>query len=253
MLLFYLTGSGNHRSKFLRNIVDHVREKFLCHHGPGRTAGGQKKRKVSGSNFLCIVVRLGNSSDICSQSNLVHIGKTKDLKGSFKFTWCYVFSELTDISRSHNGNDLISFTQRVGKLENLRFVRNGSKRTAYHTHTAGNTFVIQDFCTSLFVASDGLYAAGLFAWTDIVRDGIIRTYGFTFSAFDTFILINTGFAIDHGNGALGTGLHTWVSHTASAHVADNIFVGRAGRTGRRNYLHKGRFIIFFINIAGFQS
>ncbi len=62
----------------------------------------------------------------------------------------------------------------------------------------------------------------------------------------------TGFAIDHGNGALwDRPAYMGVSHTASAHVADNIFVG-AGRTGRRNYLHKGRFIIFF-NVAGLQS
>ena len=116
----------------------------------------------------------------------------------------HLISKLADVCRSYNGNDLVSVTERMCQLEDLGFIRDRTERTAYHTHAAGNTFVIQDLCTALLVASDGFYSACLLAGTGVV-----------------------------GNCAFGAGLHTWMGYTASAHVTDNIPVRRAGGTGRR--------------------
>ena len=135
MLLFYLAGSGNHRCQFLRNIVDHGREEFLCHHGPGWTAGGQKERKITGSDFFGIMVCFGNCTDISTESNFMYIGKAQNLQRGFEFTWCYIIAKLTDICRGNDRNNFISVAKRVRKLENLRFIRNCTKRAAYHTHT----------------------------------------------------------------------------------------------------------------------
>ena len=83
----------------------------------------------------------------------------------------------------------------------------------YVAHMLSLIHILQDTCASLLITSDCLDTTGLFTWTDIVRDSIIRTGGFTFATLDTFVLINIRFSIFHGNRTLWTGLHTWMSDT----------------------------------------
>ena len=198
------------------------------------------------------MVRFGNCPDIRSKSYFIHFRKSEDLQSDFKFAGCHVLSELADIGRSHDCDNVVAFPERVGKLENLGFVGNGSKGAAYHTHTAGYAFVLQDTCPSLFVASDGLHSTGLFAGADIMGDRVIRTDGLAFSAFNTFILVDDRLAVDHGNGAFGADLNTGMSHASPAHIGDNIFIWRTGRAGRGDHLHQRRLIIFFVNVACLQ-
>ena len=86
-----------------------------------------------------------------------------------------------------------------------------------------------------------------------MRNRVIRTDGFAFSTFDTFLLIDDRLAVDHGNRAFGADLHTGMRHAAPAHIGDNIFIGRTGRAGRGDHLHKRRFIIFLVDIAGSKA
>ena len=44
-----------------------------------------------------------------------------------------------------------------------------------------------------------------------------------------------------------------MSHTATAHIADDVFVWRTGCTCRWDDLHKRRLIIFFVDIAGCKT
>ena len=83
-----------------------------------------------------------------------------------------------------------------------------------------------------------------------MRDRVIRTDRFAFSTFDTFLLVDDRLAVDHGNRAFGADLHTGMRHAAPTHISDNIFIGRTGRAGRGDHLHKRRFIIFLVDIAG---
>ena len=199
------------------------------------------------------MMRLCNCSDISTECNFMDIRKTKNLQSCLEFARSHIITELADISRSDDGNDFFTTTKCMSQLENLRFIRNRTEWTAYHTHTTGNAFVLQDTCTSLLITSDCLDTTGLFTWTDIVRDSIIRAGGFAFATLDTFVLINIRFSIFHGNRTLWTGLHTWMSDTAAAHIADNIFVWRTGCACRWNDLHKRRLVIFLIDVAGCQT
>ena len=170
-----------------------------------------------------------------------------------EFTRSYRIPKLADIGRCDLCNDLSSFTKCMSQLENLGLVRNSSKRTAYHAHTAGNTFLIINLCTAKFITSNCLYTTSSFTRTFFMRNSIIWTDRFAFSAFHTFCLINMRFAVYHRDCTLWTSLHTWMSHTSSAHIAYLIHIRRTGRTGRWDNLHKRRFIIFLINIGSFHS
>ena len=91
--------------------------------------------------------------------------------------------------RAAEYSKLIAVTKRMRKLEDLRFIRDRTERTAYHTHTTGNTLVIQDVRTPLLITSDRLDTTCLLARAHVVGDCIIRTGCFTFSAFNTFFLL----------------------------------------------------------------
>ena len=135
------------------------------------------------------------------------------------------------------------------QLENLGFIRDGTKWAADHTHTAGYTFILVDGSASLLIAFDRFYTAGTFAGAFFMGNGIIRTDRFASSAVNAFVLINKRFSINHGDGSFGTGLNAWMGNTAAAHIAYFVFIGFACRTCRRDYLHKRWFVIFLINIA----
>ena len=250
MLLLHHTGGGHHRRQLLRNISDHVREKLLRHHGPGGTAGSKQERKLSCGNLSGVVMSFGDRSDIRAKSHFIHSGESKSFQSSLELTGSHVLAELADVGRRHDGDNIVAFPERMGKLENLGFVRDRAEGAADLTHTAGYAFVFQNTCASLFVASDGLHTAGLLAGAYIMRDRVIRTDRFAFSTFDTFLLVDDRLAVDHGNSAFGADLHTGMRHAAPAHIGDNIFIWRTGRAGRGDHLHKRRFIIFLVDIAG---
>ena len=83
--------------------------------------------------------------------------------------------------------------------------------------------------------------------------GIVRADSFTFTAFDTFVLVYIGLAVDHGDSTFGADFVAGMRHTPHASVGYFIFIDRAGIAGGRNHLHQRRFIIFLGNIALFQS
>lgn len=70
---------------------------------------------------------------------------------------------------------------------------------------AGYAFILVDGGASLFIALDGFYTAGTFAGAFFMGDGIVRTDSFASSAMDTFVLVDEGFSVYHGNGAFGAG------------------------------------------------
>ena len=76
---------------------------------------------------------------------------------------------------------------------------------AHHAHAAGYAFILVDGGASLFIALDGFYTAGTFAGAFFMGDGIVRTDSFASSAMDTFVLVDEGFSVYHGNGAFGAG------------------------------------------------
>ena len=57
-----------------------------------------------------------------------------------------------------------------------------------------------DIRTELLGMSEGTFAGAFF-----MGDGIVRTDSFASSAMDTFVLVDEGFSVYHGNGAFGAG------------------------------------------------
>ena len=122
-----------------------------------------------------------------------------------EFARSYRIPKLADIGRCDLCNDLSSFSKGVGQLEDLGFVGDSSEWTADHAHAAGYAFILVDGGASLFIALDGFYTAGTFAGAFFMGDGIVRTDSFASSAMDTFVLVDEGFSVYHGNGAFGAG------------------------------------------------
>ena len=240
-------------SKLLRNAVDQVRELVSCQSSPGGTAGGEQERQFSGMNFFSIVMRLGNCADICAQSDFIDLRKAQSKQSCLEFFWSNAGTKLSHKGRSNFCDNFCSFFQCVRQLENLRFIRNSAERTVYHAHTAGNTFLIVDHSTSLTVTFNGVDAAGFRAGAFLVGNSVVGTDSFTLSAADTFFLIDHRASVDDGNGALGANLRAGVSNAAPAHITDFVFIRFTGIAGRGDHLHQRGLIIFFIDIAGFNS
>ena len=137
----------------------------------------------------------------------------------------------------------------MSKLKNLRFIRNSPKWTAYHTHTTGNTFFVVNRCPSHFITFNSIDTTSSGTRTFFFCNGVVRTNTFTLSALDTFFLINHRFSFYYRNCSFGANFLTGMSYTSSAHIGNFIHFCFTGITGRRNYLHQRRLIIFFINIT----
>ena len=73
VFFFYNAGSCHHRGQLLGDVVDHSREVFLCHDGPGRAAGSEEEREVAGGYFFGVVVCLRDAADVCAQCYLVNV------------------------------------------------------------------------------------------------------------------------------------------------------------------------------------
>ena len=72
VLFFYDPGSCHHRGQLLGDVVDHSREVFLCHDGPGWAAGGEEEREVAGCYFFGVVVCFRDAADVCAQCYLIN-------------------------------------------------------------------------------------------------------------------------------------------------------------------------------------
>ena len=102
------------------------------------------------------------------------------------------------------GNRADEFLMMIRQLEDLGFIGNCTKRTAYHTLTAGYTFLIVDHGSSQMIRCDSSNTAGSLTGTLFVTNCIIRADFTAFSALNAFLLINNRLAVFHRDRALGT-------------------------------------------------
>ena len=253
MLLFDQTGGGYHRSQLVADLVNGLREQILRHHGPGRTAGSQRKLLLTCGYFLYIMLCFRHTSHIRTQSSFIYIRKSQFLQCCLEHLRRYLGTKLSSKSRCHLCNDRAAGLHGTDQLEYLGLVSNGTKGAAYHTLTTGYTFLIVDYSSSHMVRCNGSNTAGSLTGTLFMTNCIIRADFTTFSALNAFLLINNRLAVFHRDRALGTDTLTGMrqtSHTGAGHL---VTVLRAGIACRRNDLHQRGFIIFFINIALFKS
>ena len=241
-----------HGRQLIRNLINRFREELLRKHGPGRAAGSQKERKLSCCNLLHIVLCFCHRAHIRTDSGFIYIIKAQLLQCCFNHIRCYLRSKLTNKGRCHLRNNLPSGLHRTDQLKDLGFVRDCTKRTAYHTLTAGYTQIRINHSPSLIITLNCIHAAVVKARSYLMGNCIVRTDCLTFTTLNTLLLINNRFAILHGNGTSWTHLTTGMCHTAHTLVRNHITINRAGITCRWNDLHQRRLIILFINITFFQ-
>ena len=253
MFLFDQTGCCNHRCQFITYLINGLRKQILRHHRPGRTTGCQGKLLLTGSNLLHVVFRFRHTSHVSAQRCLIDIRKPQFLQRCLEHLRCHLRAKLSGKCRCYLGYDLPAGLHGTDQLEDLRLVSNCSKRTAYHTLTAGYTFLIVDHGSSHMVRCNSSNTAGSLTGTLFMANSIIRADLTTFSALDTFFLINDRFPILHGNRTLGADTLAGMCQAPHAGAGHLITVLRAGITSRRNDLHQRGLIIFFINITLFQS
>ena len=194
-----------------------------------------------------------HTSHIRTQCSFIYIRKSQFLQCCLEHLRRYLGTKLSSKSRCHLCNDRAAGLHGTDQLEYLGLVSNGTKGAAYHTLTTGNTFFIIDNSSSHMIRFDSRYTTGRFTGTLFMANSIIRADLTTFSALDTFFLINDRFPILHGNRTLGADTLAGMCQTSHAGTGHLVTVLRAGITRRRNDLHQRGFVIFFINITLFKS
>ena len=98
-----------------------------------------------------------------------------------------------------------------------------------------------------------IHATGLRARTFLMDNGTVRTGTHTTSALDTFVRINMGTPIYHGNCTFRTDFHTRMFQTSLTSFRHQHPVLRAGMTGKFDNINQRRLIIFFFHQAGLHT
>ena len=246
-------GSGYHRGHRVRNAVGNLRELLLCHHNPGRAAGGCQKRQLAGRHILDVLLGFLHRTDVRTAGNLIDVGKADFAQGSAHLFRRCQRTELTDERRSHLGNDLVAALDCLNQLENLGLVRNRAERAADQTLSTGNALVVVDFCPSVLVAFDGVHSASRCAGTFALDNGGIWASLCASSALDAFALIDVGSAVHDRNCLDRTNGCTWMCDTASAQVGDGVAGFLTGVARKGDHVDQRRFIEHIRNGAVVDS
>ena len=138
-----------HRCQCHGNTVSLLWEHFLCHHRPGRTTGGSHKRNLC-RNFFYEIFGFFNGTQICTNGYFPHILKPKCFKGFPDLCILKPF-KLACNCRCNNGIYRITTFDRHNGLVYLTLINNGTKWTAYQTHSAGHTLILIDLCPSILI------------------------------------------------------------------------------------------------------
>ena len=133
-----------------------------------------------------------------------------------------VIPELSYKCRRNLSDNLVPFHKGVGKLENLRLIRNRTEWAVYHAHAAGYALVVIDDGTSFRIRFNSADSAGPRTWTLHSRNITIRSGGFAFPALNTLFLVYVRFPVNKRNRTFRTYLHTGVSKAPFADIADLI-------------------------------
>ena len=141
---------GRPRGQCHRDTVCVIREQFLRHYGPGRTAGCRHKRQFL-RNFVHKILCLLCRTEIRSDRNFKDIRKTKLFHRRTQFSRRYFRSELADKRRCQCCIDALSRLDRTDYLEDLGFVRNSAERAVDETLAAGYTFLVIDIRFSVLI------------------------------------------------------------------------------------------------------
>ena len=83
----------------------------------------------------------------------------------------------------------------------------------------------------------------------MVRDCVVRASRLALTALYTFALVYVRFTVYDRYRALGAYLYARVRNAVAALIGNVIFVVGAFVARRRNYLHKGRFVILIRDIT----
>ena len=198
--------------------------------------------------MLCLF----HAAHVRAERCLIDICEAELLQCRLEHVRRHLRSELSRKRWSYLCNDGSAGLHGTDQLENLRFIRDCAERTAHHAHAAGDAHLLINTRPADLVRFDGIYAACRLAGTFLVTDGIVRTYLLTLSALDTFLLVDDGFPVLHGNRTARAHTLAGMRKAAHAGACHLVTVLGTGIARGRNYLHQRRLIILLVNITLLQ-
>ena len=131
----------------------------------------------------------------------------------------------------------------MDELEQLALIHDGAKGAVHQAHAAADTLVVVDLGAAVFIAADGVHAAGLGAGPLEADDGLVRAALLALAALDALGLVDVGLAMLEVHGLLGADGGAVVGKAALAGVGHLQMGGGAGVAGELDDVDQRRLII----------
>ena len=207
-------GREGHGNVFLK-----LREEFFDHVAPRRAAGCDHELVLFG-HFLQKVRRLLDHAQVCTDGDLVYVGKAQTLERLAHPLGHALGAELPhERRRERHVHGRVAFDGLNG-LEDLALVRDRTERAADHALAAGGALGVVDVGAAEPVGMDAVHAAGLAARALEAHDGVELALLEAASAADALILVDVRLPVDARDGLPRADRHARMLQTALAHVRD---------------------------------
>ena len=185
--------------------VGMLRELLFCHDRPCGAATRAHKRNLLG-NLVQKVTCLLHGAQVRTQGDLFHTRESQVAEGLSQLIDIAFAAKLTHKGRRDLGDNLFAGAYGLNHLENLALIGNGSKGAVDQALPAAHALVVIDLGAAVFIGTDRVHATSLRTRAHMVMDGLIRAHLRTASAFDALAVIDKGFLVLKGDGALGANL-----------------------------------------------
>ena len=214
-------GREGHGNVFLK-----LREEFFDHVAPRRAAGCDHELVLFG-HFLQKVRRLLDHAQVCTDGDLVYVGKAQTLERLAHPLGHALGAELPhERRRERHVHGGVAFDGLNG-LEDLALVRDRTERAADHALAAGGALGVVDVGAAEPVGMDAVHAAGLAARALETHDGVELALFQAAPAADALIRVDVGLTVLPRDGLPRADGHARVLQTALAYVRDLHNVVRA--------------------------
>ena len=209
-----------------RDVLFKLREELFDHVTPRRAAGRDHELVLVG-HFLKKVCRLLDHTQVCTDGDLIHVGKAEALERLAHPFRHALGAELPhERRRERNIHGGVALDGLNG-LEDLALVRDRTERAADHALAAGGALGVVDVGAAEPVGMDAVHAAGLAARALKTHDGVELALLQAAPAADALIRVDVGLTVLPCDGLPRADRHTRMLQTALAYVRDLHNVVRA--------------------------
>ena len=244
MLLLNQPCGQHHGGEGHRNVVCLVGQGLFGHDAPGRAAGGAHPFLFRRHLFQKVPGFL-DGAQVGAHRHFVDPGKAHFLHGFLNLFRVDPGAELSHKGGSHGGDHLVAPLDGLDQLEDLALVGNGAEGAVDDALAAGDALVVVDGAAAQFVAGDSAHAAGGFAGTFLLDDGVVGTDLHALAALDALIRVDVAAAVVLVDGLFGADFHTGPGQTSLAAVGDPHLGPGAGVAGDGDDVHQRGIVELF--------